>query len=149
MENKNIQKIIKDMVQLNCACYNDVGCDSCEQRSLCTIYEYASNLMKLNYQKVPELGIILTKEEQSKILESITERMNTLRTQLIVKENNLEKITKEIVDYISNARRNTATEIIEFIKQKKVKEDGVHSWRKYYNDCIDKLVCALQEKFIN
>lgn len=49
----------------------------------------------------------------------------------------------------AQARKETAEKIIAFIETLKVKEDGRHQWREDHNDCIDKVILKLNQKFIN
>ena len=46
-------------------------------------------------------------------------------------------------------REEMAREIITFIESLKVKEDGRHQWREDHNYCIDKIICKINQKFIN
>ena len=60
-------------------------------------------------------------------------------------------IAKETVPVVmyEQARKETAKEIITFIKTLKVEEDGRHQWRDNHNDCIDKVILTLNWKFVN
>ena len=50
---------------------------------------------------------------------------------------------------IEMTREKMAKEVINFIETLKVKEDGKHVWRDNHNDCIDKVILAINHKFIN
>ena len=63
-----------------------------------------------------------------------------------IEQKEVEKIT---YNCIKNIKLQAAYEIFEIIEQCRVKEDSRYGWRKHHNDCIDKIVCAIQGKFIN
>ena len=45
--------------------------------------------------------------------------------------------------------KETIKKIIDFIESLKVPEDGRHEWRDHHNDCIDKVILKINQKFIN
>ena len=47
------------------------------------------------------------------------------------------------------ARKEMARELICFIEQLKIKEDGRHEWRDHHNDAIDKVIFAINKHYIN
>lgn len=58
----------------------------------------------------------------------------------------LKFLKKKIVE---EASKKMAEKIIAFIETLKVEEDGRHQWRDNHNDCIDRVILKLNQKFIN
>ena len=83
------------------------GCPNCDRKLV-----YA---MSKGYQKIPEDSILLSKEEQEKILTATESRINKLKEQ------------------VKQARKETAEKIFDHIREYAIKDNCI-IWRVYFSD---------------
>lgn len=94
-----VEQIIRDMVQSCFACYNDISCNECEQRSLCSHYKFGKNLLTLNYKKESE-----TAKEILLPLIEIETKIDPLKTGIRYKalENLAEKYGVKLTEFTTS-----------------------------------------------
>ena len=106
-------------------------------------YWIAQELVKHYQQKIPEDSVVLTREEYDNLkLEIQKAQINGVQAGLDMTKFKEESIKRK-------ARKETAKDIIDFIKTLKVDEDGRHEWRDHHNDSIDRVTLKLNQRFIN
>jgi len=89
----------------------------------------AEALVEKYQPKIPEGAVVLTREEQNKILEATEYRLNQLRTRIAVKENDIGELESEIDDLkteLKQARKETAREILKEIDKELYKTSRIY-----------------------
>lgn len=125
--------------------------------------DIAEDLIKLNYCKIPEGSVVLSKKEYEELKNESAaiakdyqemakfydEKCEELEEQRDRQAYIAEDLIQEKHRWTEQTREEMAREIVAFIESLKVKEDGRHQWREDHNDCIDKVILKINQKFIN
>ncbi len=48
-----------------------------------------------------------------------------------------------------DGQQETVEEILQLLEDMRVPEDGRHEWRDHHNDCIDRVIRKLNQKFVD
>ena len=116
--------------------------------SKCMSDEIARFNILHNYKQVPKDCIVIKEtelwlKESQKYLEGMLDGQKAEAERNIWKPTQIQ-LPKEITDQIVN---KVVNDILQLLESKKVSEDGVHEWRDYRNESIEKIQESIKEKY--
>lgn len=104
-------------------------------------------------QEIPEGSVVLNAKDIETTCKHCRSKYEKIIEELEEQRDRQAYIAEDLIQekhrWTEQTREEMAREIVSFIESLKVKEDGRHQWRENYNDCIDKVILKINQKFIN
>ena len=150
------EKQIEEMAEWVCSYNCDIGaclgsCVTCDNKKL------AKELVEQGYRKLPRNAVVMPRIKYILAKEFVEQGYRMIPDKMVVlvkeerkhKKNSLYYSRETLENKLAQARKEMAREIINFIEDLKVPEDGRHEWRDRHNETIERIIPKLNQKFID
>lgn len=107
------EKMVQEMVNDLEHCGVDNDCDSCVKKNYpCYIYDWCKTLAEKGYRKMSECSVLLTEEEQNKILKATEKRIDQLKKQVELTRKETAKTFANALKKVFIEQRNRFDKIV-------------------------------------
>ena len=102
-----MNKQIEDMAVIGCVrnpqAHTAEECAKCDfKNGQCNAYRHAEALYNAGYRKIPKDSVVLSREEQERILTATEKRIKELKRQILqARKETAEKILNELLDFVN------------------------------------------------